>query len=250
MRAFLLVLVSVVGCAKPFMIVPDSEWKTVPASERTTMDRQHATDVARAQQEHDAARAALAAARKTVVTRVESPAPAAIAPGDEWAASMKQFETRKRYAMTEVATATADWQRARLAFYEQRVALASARLDVLSSTREMERARAVDHHRLGFDKYESAEFQGQLADTQQQWYAADQRAKAAREALTAATARVAAAKNSYAELVRIGPNAPTSDAHTLQLADWDDKPLRVPAWRERKAASPQYLKLGARVAGK
>jgi hypothetical protein len=118
--------------------------------------------------------------------------------------------------------------------------------------REVTRAKAVDRHRLGFDRYDAAEYRGQLAHTQESWYVAETRATAAREVLVNATAKLAAAKDAYASLVRTGPLAPTSDDSSMQLASWKDQPLRErTTWRQRTTApADHYLRLRGSVARK
>ncbi|NVB77044.1 MAG: hypothetical protein HOV81_01495 [Kofleriaceae bacterium] len=253
MRAFFVLLVlTAVGCAKSYVLVPDNEWKTVPDAERAQLDREHAAEVAKADAERTAARVALTNARAAATPKPMQVGPAPAASGDEWATAMAQYEQNRRAAITSVNAATAEWQRARIAFYERRVELADANVEVLQSAYEVTRAKAVDRHRLGFDTYDAAEFRGQLANTQERWYAAETRATAAREALASATAKLAAAKDTYASIVRGGPNAPRSDDKSMQLASWKDQPLRArTSWRERTSAkSGRYLTLGGRVARK
>jgi hypothetical protein len=227
--------------------VPDAEWKTVPTAERDRIDREHAAEVARAQADHRAALAAVAQIRAMPkarpVTRVAGPA---IAPGDEWAAQMHQYESSKTASIEEIEKATTSWERLRLAYYEQRVELAAAQLAVLHCSHQLTRAKAVDRHRLGFDTYDTAVYRGQVAHTQERWYDAETKATAAREDLTRASVRLASAKDTYARIVRNGPNAPTS---SYRLADWTERPRVLVGWRERaNGTSPHYLTLGARIA--
>jgi hypothetical protein len=253
MRAFLvLLLVGAVGCATSHVLVPDNEWQTVPEAERARLDREHAAEIAKADAERTAARVALTKARAAAAPKPMQAAPATAATGDEWASAMAQYEASKRTAIASVNEATAAWQRARIAFYERRVELVDANAAVLDSAYEVTRAKAVDRHRLGFDTYDSADFRGQLASAQERWYVAETRATAAREALASATAKLAAAKDAYASLVRSGPNAPTSEDRSMQLASWKDQPLRArTSWRVRTTAkSGRYLTLGGRVARK
>ncbi len=252
MRAFFVLLVlGAVGCATSYVVVPDTEWKTVPLAERAQLDKEHAAEVARADAERDAARIALTKARAEAAPRLVVAAQVTAASGDEWATAMQAYDQQKRVAVATVNAATAEWQAARIAFHERRVELADANARVLASSFEVTRATAVDRHRLGFDTYDAAEFRGQLAQTQESWYQAETRATAARQALVAASAKLAAAKDAYASLVRGGPNAPTSDDRAMQLATWKQQPLRDRAsWRERNRGSGRYLTLGNRVARK
>lgn len=225
MRLAPLVLL-LVGCAHSFIRVPDSQWNTVPVAERTTMDHEHAALREQLDREHAAAVNDLAAARTSPTWAMPAAREASAAPGDEWAAVIQQFEQRKHAAMIEVANASTEWQRARLAFYKSRVELAASKLAVLRCAYEVERAHAVDHHLLGSDTYDSAPYRAQLADTQQRWYAADLRVKNARDALTTATAKLTRKKAVYAQLVRVGPAVPTS-AGTSLAADGHNKPVRT-----------------------
>lgn len=233
-----------VGCAQSFVMVPDSEWRTVPAAERAQMERDHATEVARADAERDAASLELEHVRADQPARVVPPPAVAVAGVD---ADVVRFERDRREAMTRVATATADWQEARVAYHEARVELTGANVEVLRCSYEVKRAKAVDHHRLGFDTYDSGQFRGQLSQTQERWYRAVTRMNAARQALTQATATLAASKDAYAAVVRAVPR----EKRDLELADWNDRPLREPSWRERSSSrSGHYLSLGGRVARK
>lgn len=171
------------------------------------MDREHASQREQLSREHAAALDELAAVREAKHPALPATA-ATAAPGDEWGAVILQFEERKRAAMLEVASASAEWQRARLALYESRVELAASRLAVLRCSYEVERAHAVDRHLLGSDTYDSAPYRAQLAETQQRWYAAEQRVNTARDALAAASAQLTQKKAAYAELVRVGPQVP------------------------------------------
>lgn len=247
MRAFIgLLVMGAVGCAQSFVMVPDAEWKTVPAAERAAIDRDHAAAVARADAERDAAVIALSHVRAEQPARaVEAPRLTAMAGVDP---SVIQFERDKQAAMAAVTVATADWQKARIAFHERRVELAEANAAVLRCSYEVTRAKAVDHHRLGFDTYDSAQFRGQLSHTQERWYRAQTRMDEARQALTRATAALARSKDAYAAVVRAAPH----DKRSMELADWNDWPLRERAsWRKRtNAGSGQYLTLGGRIARK
>jgi hypothetical protein len=234
-------------------VVPDHEWKTVPGAERAQIEREHAAEVAKAEAERDAARVALTHARSAPAPRMAITAArsATVATGDEWATAVARFDQQKRAAITNVNAATVEWQRARLAFYARRAELAETNLAVLRSAYEVTRAKAVDHHRLGFDTYDTASYRGQLAHTQESWYAARSRATQAREELVNATARLTAAKDAYASLVRTGPTAPTSADDSLRLAGWNDRPLHERTnWQSRMSVTPShYLTLGRRVAG-
>lgn len=219
--SFLLILV---GCAHSFVSVPDAEWQKVPAAQRATMDREYAAQREQLDREHAAAVNELAAARTSPNTAVPAARAVSPAPGDEWAAAIQKFEQQRRAAMLEVANASAEWQRARLALYESRVALAASKLAVLRCSYEVDRAHAVDRHLLGSDTYDSAPYRAQLAEAQDRWYAADLRVKSARDALTAAAAKLTQTKAAYAALVRTGPQAPTSRPLTADATDTAARP--------------------------
>lgn len=200
------------------------------------MDREHATQREQLNREHAAAVSELAAARQSPHTTLPAAQAATAAPGDEWATVIQQFEQQKRAAMIEVANASAEWQRARLSLYESRVELAASRLAVQRCSYEVERAHAVDRHLLGSDTYDSAPYRAQLAETQQRWYAADLRVNNARNALTAASAKLSHKKAAYAALVRKGPQVPTSAGNPL-TADATDSPARTKTRSPAKRAA-------------
>lgn len=237
-----------VGCAQSFVMVPDAEWQTVPSVERAQIDRNHAADVARADAERTAALIALERIRAETPPRVvPAPTTSAASAGAETDVTAA-YERSKRDAIGKVATATAEWRHARITFYERRVELAAANVAVLHCSHEVARARAVDHHRLGFDTYDGAPFRGQLSLTQERWYQAETRMNEAREALTRATANLADEKDVYAAIVRGVPR----EKRAMELADFRDCPLRErTTWRERTSAtSAGFLVLGGRIARK
>jgi hypothetical protein len=182
------------------------------------MDREHAAQRAQLIREHAAAVSELAAVRESPHSATPAAQAASAAPGDEWASVIMQFEQRKHAAMIEVANASAEWQRARLSLYESRVELAASKLAVLRCSYEVDRAHAVDRHLLGSDTYDSSPYRAQLAETQQRWFAADLRVNHARDALAAASAALTHKKAAYAELVRVGPQVPTSAGRARPVA--------------------------------
>ena len=254
LRSFVVLLLT--GCAAGFQTVPASDWETVPAAERASLDRAHDAEVARLQAELRAAIAAVTDAQQALVRQpraTAAPAPIA-APGDDWADAMRAHERAKRDARTGIDTATYDWLRARRAWREQRVELVRSELAVTASARELARARAIDHHLLGSDTYDSAEYRHQLADVQERWQAAQVRTGEAEALLERASAALAASKERYAELVRRGPMAPGETRTTELVTAWDphgerDRNRRLHLVRA-VASEPRYLTPPARIAGR
>jgi len=238
------------GCTKSFLVVPDAQWVVVPPTQRATMEADHAAKLARLEQERAAASTALAEARRT------APKPAIVstaapAPGDRWAAAIRELEHSKQAALIDISQATAIWQRARIAYYQSRLEVATTAMAVEHCAYEVERARAIDRNLLGSDTYDSAPYRAQLSEAQRRWYAADQRAATIRDELTAAASAVTQTKDVYAKLVRNGPLAPTSADDRLRLAGFHDEPLRVkPAGIRARHATRHYLKLDARIANR
>ena len=235
MRATLLVLIIVGGCAPGFTSVSSDAWQTVPAAQRAAIDAAYQSQVAQARAELQAASAPVVAPRLPALQR----ATVAVAPGDDWAGAMRTFERTEADARTQIAAATAAVQRADAQYRAERVALATAQLVELRCAHELARARAVDHNLLGDDTYDTAGFRGQLARAQEPRYAAAARADVARAALQHATAGLAAAKETYAALVRRGPTAPTSSDTALRLTDWTPV-ARGWRWHQSATTTP-YL---------
>src|ERR1700733_14470080 len=164
MKRFLVSLVVVAGCATGLQTVPKEDWQTVPPAERAAIDRAHDAEIAQTQAELQVASAAIAAQPARPIHRaVVAPIPS----DNAWADAIRTHEQSKADALARIDTATIDWQRAALAWRQLRVTLLTTQLDVLRSTRELERARAVDHHLLGTDTYDTAGFRGQLAHVQE-----------------------------------------------------------------------------------
>lgn len=225
MRAFIVLLLTCsIGCANSLVQVPDREWKTVPQAERAQIDHDHSVQVEKVKADRDAARLAL----RTVLV-AKAPTALAADSGDASATALPDDAQSRYNVLAEVRAATLAWQRARIAYFERRIDAADAHLAVLGCAREVARAKAVDRHRLGFDTYDSAEYRGQLAQTQERWYAAMMRAATAREALVNATLKLAAAKEAYATLVRVGAVASSPEPRSTQVAGWKDPQPREPA---------------------
>jgi len=221
-----LLVLGLTGCAAGFTTVPETEWQTVPARERATIDGAAQTEVARLQAELASATLAVTEARRALAIRpaAHTIAPAA-APGDDWADAVRAHERDLVTARTQIDAATTAWLSARLAWHQHRVELVTAQLAVARCEHQLVRARAVDHHLLGTDTYDTAPFRGQIADAQTRWYAAETSTGEARVALDRASSNLAASKERYATLVRGGPTAPTSNAFAA-LPPWNPTAAR------------------------
>jgi hypothetical protein len=199
--------------------VSDHDLKVVPQTEQTKINQDQTAEVARIQTEQRTAATALAEARKALAAHHARPQPvvAKAAPGDEWADAMHAHEKARAAALADIDAATVAWLRARIAVHEQEVEHARSELAVMHCRRELSRAYAVNRHLLGDDTYDTAPFRGQLASVQTRWYSAELRSTDARVELQRASTELASAKDRYAQLVRTGPNAPSSSE---QVATW------------------------------
>jgi hypothetical protein len=208
----LLLLGLVAGCATTTTLaaVSDSEWKRVPASERDTIERAHAKELAAADAEQRAAAAALSAAKQAA--RAQAPKPAAVADA-----------TRSR-SIADIDLAKQEWLRATVTWRERRLEAAAAHVTTVWSLRELDRAHAVDRHLPSDDNYNVVEFRGQFATAQELWFRATDRATEARHELERATQKLAYTKETYAMLVR--GDAPTSD----DVGRLANARFTLPAW--------------------
>jgi len=187
----------IAGCASELLVVPDADWRTVPATQRDTVDRQLAADLAAARAELTAATTSLAATPHIQPTPVAPrPAPAAkpAAAGDD--------DHARITAVAQVESAKAAWQRADLAWRKLRVDAANARIEVVVCQRELVRAQTIDHDLPGTDHYDVAPLRGQFSQAQQRWYGVASNARQARAVLERASASLSAAKEAYAQLMR------------------------------------------------
>ncbi len=233
MRGLHLVALILTGCAG-FTSVPLADWQTVPAAERASLDRAHDAKVAETEGELYAIILATADDRRLLaLPAVHRPDVAPAAPGDSWAAAVAGHEQRKAEAIAQIDRATVAVRRADLAWRELRAELLTAQLEVLRSEREVERAKAIDHHLLGSDTYDSAEYRGQLAKAQARWFALEPQVEAARTGRVRTTGELAGAKETYASLVRTGPLAPTSDDVALRLPDVNTHSIHREGERQR-----------------
>jgi hypothetical protein len=249
-----LVMVVATGCAAGLQTVPNEEMQVVPAVEQARIDSTHATEVARVDAEQRSAQAGLASARRELAAfhRHAQPAAVVAAPGDEWATAMRSQDTARRTALTEVDAATEAWLHARVDYHQQVLDHATAERATLHCSRELTRAKAVDHHLLGTDTYDTAPYRAQLASVQQRWYAAEVRRGELQVALQRASIRLATAKDAYAAVLMHGPTAPTSSDPTTFIA-WNPAAERTRNHRlhlVRAAANtgPRFLTPPARVA--
>ena len=227
LRLWLLLLIA--GCAEQALVVPESDWQTVPAAQRAAIDRQYEADLAAARAELTAATASLAALpRAQPAPPQAAPRPAAPRPAsdDPWATAMRDHEQSRIDARGRVETAIAAVQRTDAVWRQLRVDTARARLDMLVAQREVTRAQAINRNLPGDDTYETAPVRGQFSRVQQRWYAVASRARTARDAFEHATTDLASAKEAYAQIMRNGP------AHLRDPFDGDDRTARMelPGW--------------------
>jgi hypothetical protein len=230
LRLWLLPLL-IAGCAHPFLVVPDSDWQTVPAPQRAAIDRQHEAAMVSARAELKSATAGLADALRTPAAPAPSgPAGAMAKPdpdADPWAMAIYDHDQSRAAARARVRDATEAWQRTRLTWRQHQLDAASARIDVLVCDRELTRARAIDRSLPGSDHYDSAPLQGQFSAAQKRWHAASTAARKARIEFERASTTLASAKEAYAQLMRNGP------VHlAMQLpTDTDERPrLELTTW--------------------
>ncbi|HEX3759451.1 MAG TPA: hypothetical protein VHW23_12130 [Kofleriaceae bacterium] len=225
-------LLWIAGCAEQALVVPESDWNTVPAAQRAAIDHQYEADLAAARTELTAATASLAALPRTpppppkVEPRPSAPPARAVDSDDPWQMAMRDHEQARSDARGRVETSQADVYRTDAAWRQLRVDTARARLDMLIAQREVIRAQTINHNLPGDDTYDSAPLRGQFSRAQQRWYAVASRGRAARDAFEHATTDLASAKEAYAQIMRNGP------AHLREPIASDDHPthLELPGW--------------------
>jgi len=194
------------GCMSNMQTVSDSDWRTVPQTERDTMDRIYSGDLAKAQAEERAAIAAYADAQKAAAMK-----PIARKPTGEDAAAAKQTLVEIDNDQAMLRASTLEWRK-------QRVEAAHRRIALVIRQRELARARAVDAHTRGADSYDTSDFRTQTGLAQEDWWRANNAALEARAKLEHASANLASHKEAYAQMMR---NMPTTDRATrLQLSGW------------------------------
>lgn len=220
------------GCAASFQRVPERDWQVgATPAQRASIDNAYAKDVARTTVELAAARAPVA----SPPSLAHAPAPT-VAPDDPFAIELAHYAHDESDARARVAADLAAWCAAERAARAERAAYLAARLASLDADLQLARARAIDHNLYVGDTYETGVYQAQVATAQAPLYAAQSRVSAAQVAVQRAAAELAAAKDSYADLVREGPFVPARDDGTLHLPAW-----RI-AERVRWRAEPSFLK--------
>jgi hypothetical protein len=225
----------VAGCAGEALVVSDSDWQKVPATERDAVERQLAADLASARAELAAATASLAELSRAQSTPAATPAashaPTGAKPaanGEEPATAPHVQDQATLHAKAQVEAAKATWQHADLTWRQLRVDAANARLATMGYQRELARAQAVDHNLPGDDHYDVAPVRGQFSHAQQHWHSVDSAAAQARTAFEQASANLASAKEIYAQLIRGGP--PPASAQTTAAAAEHAPLLPLPGW--------------------
>jgi hypothetical protein len=215
--AFVVVVVG--GCATSgLQTISEAQWNTVPAAERAAADRVLDTELQAAQGELRDATRALSRASQAAPAR--GAARAAVTSDDD--PLIRAYEANRRDALARIDVAKHDWQQAELRWLQRRVNSATAHLEVVRCDREDQRARRIDQHMLGQDRFDTAPFHGQLAAAQEAWYAATRRTAEARALLVTAGAELASKKEAYAQLTRTGPAAPVQPdgAGPMRLSGW------------------------------
>lgn len=200
-------LLLLIGCAEGALVVPDSDWRTVPAPQRDAIDRTHQSELAAAHAELTAATASLAAFQRAPATQRAAPARAAAPadPDEALARLARDLEQSRADALRRVNAAAEDKQRTDLAWRRLRVDEARAQIDMTEARNELTRAQAIDRNMPGNDTYDTAPVRGQFSRVQRRWYAIAREAHAARDAFEHASADLASAKEAYAQLMRSGP---------------------------------------------
>lgn len=200
MRPFIvgLSLIVAVGCAGPgVQTVSQARWQTVPATERDGIDRPHADDLAKAQTDVAAAEKELAAARQPAAPKTSRATDPAYAGA---------FATVERERST--------WQRANVAWREQRLAAARAHVTVITCDRELARAEAIDFRAGDDDGLDTTPYHAQLNNARDAWFRAQDQVARTRRTLDQAGESLANAKEAYAALVRAEPVASADGATT------------------------------------
>jgi len=205
-----------VGCAAAsFERVPDGDWQSVPPRERTAMDGANDAELAHAQADIRGATASLAEAQKMLASQrkqVVQPLPST---ADQW---FKDREPLRQDAAVRADMTREAWLRANVEWRRHRLEAVTARIEVIHAERELARAKAINHHLLGDDTYDTAMYRGQLARTQDPWYRAELRADTSRGELEHLGAKMASAQEAYAQMMRMV--APDDNAGRLKLSGW------------------------------
>jgi hypothetical protein len=193
-KLVLLMSVVLASCATTeLQMVPDSDYRSVPPTERTKVDNTSDTALAKARAELHSAAEAANAARARIATPVAAHKPAA---ADDDGAPAKSA------ALVRVDTAMRAQQQAELVWRERRVEAAQDQLAVIAGQRELARATAVDRYISGDEPYDVTPYRGQMAHAQDVWWAAVQRTESAYAELRRAGVTLTSAKEAYAQLMR------------------------------------------------
>jgi hypothetical protein len=226
LRLWLVLLIA--GCAESALLVPESDWNTVPLAQRAAIDQAHEKELAAARAEVAAASANLAAMPRTPPAPPRATAAPAenLAPGDPWAEVLRDRERARGEARGRVETAIAEVRRTDLAWRQLWVETAEARLAVVVSQRELVRGQAVNRNMRGEDTYDTAPLRGQFSRAQQRWYALANQARTSRDAFEHASADLASYKEAYAQLMRglpmrvVEPDVTDDHDAKLTLTGW------------------------------
>src|SRR5262249_22852389 len=189
-------LLWIAGCAEQALIVPETDWQTVPAVQRAAIDRKYEADLAAARKELTSATASLAELPKAppapprAAPRPSAPPPASDHPLQ---VAMHDHERARVDARSRVEATQAEVQRTDAIWRQLRADTARAQLDMLIAQREVIRAAAVNKNLPGDDTYDSAPMRGQFSRAQQRWYGASTRERAARDQFARASTELASA---------------------------------------------------------
>jgi hypothetical protein len=230
------------GCAEERLVVADADWATVPAAQRTKVDRQFATDLAAARAEASLAAKSLAEVQRTMPAGKPSAAPAAPvkpsaapATGDAaWTTELRSHDRARIDALAKIDEATLAWRRADLTWHQRWLEAANDRVSLVEYQHELTRGQTVDRNLVGDDTYETAPLRGQFSHAQVRWYAAADAAERARADFGRAAGNLALAKDAYAQLMRNGPGGSTADVAVAAI-DQSPPPLTLPSWNVTRA---------------
>jgi hypothetical protein len=191
MRAYLLLLAFVTACgggAMQMKTVSAQRWQKVPASERGTIDKSRADELAKATADEQRASADLAKARLAIQATPAIHAKPATDAGKD--------------ALSKVDAARVAWLQAGVTWRVRRLEAAQLHVVALECARELERAEAIDARTHDDDFYDTSDFRAQHGHAQEAWFVAEARATDARKAYDHAMASMGDAKDAYATAAR------------------------------------------------
>jgi hypothetical protein len=213
---FVTFVLAAAGCGSSGMqTVGKARWQKVPAAQRGPIDEHHSAALVQANAERAAAAKAVAEARRAIAESTPHADP-----------SLKQ-------AAAEVDRTKAAWLRANLAWQQSRLDLADRHLLVVRCERELARAEAVYEHTPGDEEFDVTGFRGQLAQAQEDWYAAKPRPAEARAEVDRRHSELAAAKAEYARINAIVPEPP------IVVTEGEPPPVPPPAPAPAPAPKPK-----------